>query len=79
MQSGRTAIFGMGSSMGPIALSLMLLAALAGFAALAWRKLAIVVKLAPEQRFDQQASRWKSVLWNGFLQSRMVAGEWRPG
>ena len=65
--------------MGPVALTLMLLAALAGFAALAWRKLAIVVKLAPEVRWDQPAARLRAVLVNGFLQSRMVTREWKPG
>ena len=57
----------------------MLLAALAGFALLAWRKLAIVVKLAPEVRWDQPAARLRAVLVNGFLQARMVTREWKPG
>ena len=65
--------------MGPVALTLMLLAALAGFGVLAWRKLAVVVKLAPEVRWDQPAARLRAVLVNGFLQSRMVAREWKPG
>ena len=65
--------------MGPIALALMLLSALAGFAALAWRKLAIILKLAPEVRWDQPIARLRAVLINGFLQSRMVRREWKPG
>ena len=65
--------------MGPVAMTLMLVAALAAFAALAWRKLAIVVALAPEVRWDRPLSRLGSVAVNGFLQSRMVRGEWRPG
>ena len=65
--------------MGPIALTLMLLSALAGFAALAWRKLAIILKLAPEVRWDQPLARLRAVLVNGFLQSRMVRREWKPG
>jgi Fe-S oxidoreductase len=65
--------------MGPIALTLILLSALVGFGVLAWRKLAIIVKLAPEVRWDQPAARLRAVLVNGFLQSRMVAREWRPG
>jgi Fe-S oxidoreductase len=65
--------------MNPIAITLLLAAALAGFAALAWRKLAIVVALAPEPRFDQPLARFSAVLVNGFLQSRMVRREWKPG
>jgi hypothetical protein len=63
----------------PIAITLLLAVALAGFGALAWRKLAIVVKLAPEARWDHPLARLQSVLVNGFLQSRMVAREWKPG
>jgi len=63
----------------PIAISILLVLALAGFAALAWRKLAIVVKLGPEVRWDRPLARLRSVLVNGLLQSRMVAREWRPG
>ncbi len=65
--------------MNPIAITLLLAVALAGFGALAWRKLAIVVKLAPEVRWDHPLARLQSVLVNGFLQSRMVAREWKPG
>ena len=65
--------------MGPVAITLMLVAALAGFAALAWRKLAIVVALARDARWDRPAARLRTVLVNGFLQSRMVRREWRPG
>ncbi|HUH93584.1 MAG TPA: (Fe-S)-binding protein [Casimicrobiaceae bacterium] len=65
--------------MNPVAITLLLAAALAGFAALAWRKLAIVVALAPEPRFDRPLGRLRSVLRNGFLQSRMVRREWKPG
>ena len=60
--------------MGPVALTLLLLSALAGFGIAAWRKLAIVVQPAPEIRWDQPGLRRSSaVLVNGFLQSRMVA------
>ena len=65
--------------MGPVALTLLLLSALVGFGVLAWRKLAIVVALAPEARWDHSAARLRAVLVNGFLQSRMVAREWKPG
>jgi len=63
----------------PVAITLLLAAALAAFCALAWRKLAIVVKLAPEPRWDHPLARLHGVLVNGFLQSRMVAREWKPG
>jgi len=63
----------------PVAITLLLAVALAGFSALAWRKLAIVVKLAPEVRWDQPLARLRSVLVNGFAQSRMVARDWKPG
>ena len=65
--------------MGAWAISLIMAIAVAAFVALAWRKLAIVVRLAPEARTDQPWRRMGSVLVNGFLQRRMVAREWMPG
>ena len=65
--------------MNPLAITLLLAVALAGFGVLAWRKLAIVVKLGPEVRWDRPLARLKGVLANGLLQMRMVAGEWKPG
>jgi Fe-S oxidoreductase len=65
--------------MGPVALSLMLATAFGAFAALAWRKLAIVAKLAPTPRFDGPWRRLGTVLRNGILQRRMVAGDRKPG
>ena len=65
--------------MSPIAITLLLALALAGFAALAWRKLSIVVRLSPEPRWDRPLERLRTVMVNGFLQSRMVRREWRPG
>ncbi len=65
--------------MNPIAITCLLAAALAGFGVLAWRKLGIVVKLQAEVRWDRPLSRLRAVLVNGLLQSRMVAGEWKPG
>jgi len=63
----------------PVAITLLLAVAFAAFGALAWRKLGIIVKLAPEMRWDHPLARLHSVLINGFLQSRMVAREWKPG
>ena len=65
--------------MSPVGISLLMLLAFAGFAWLAWRKLAIVLALQPEVRGDRPAERLKSVLVNGLLQQRMIQREWRPG
>ena len=65
--------------MGPVTLTLMLTAAFAGFAGLAWQKLAIVVALQPEVRWDHPWRRLRTVVVNGFAQRRMVAREWKPG
>ena len=65
--------------MNPVAITLLFALALTGFAALAWRKLAIVVALSPDPRWDRPLERLRAVLVNGFLQSRMVRREWKPG
>ncbi|MFO1324628.1 MAG: (Fe-S)-binding protein [Burkholderiales bacterium] len=65
--------------MNPVAITLMMLAAFAGFAYLSARKLAIVARLAPENRFDHPAGRLRAVLVNGLLQRRMIAGDRKPG
>ena len=65
--------------MSPTGISLLMLLSFAGFAWLAWRKLAIVLALQPEGRLDQPWQRLRSVLVNGLLQGRMVRREWRPG
>jgi Fe-S oxidoreductase len=65
--------------MGPLAITLILLLGLAGFGYLCWRKLAIVAALQPEVRWDNPGRRLGKVLSLGFLQSRMIAGEFRPG
>ncbi len=56
-----------------------MIAGFAGFAALAWRKLAIVFALQPEVRWDRPGERLARLLAMGFGQTRMVAGEWKPG
>jgi Fe-S oxidoreductase len=63
----------------PIGITLALVAAFAGFFALAWRKLSIVARLAPEVRWDRPGERFGHVWRNGFLQSRMIRGDRRPG
>jgi Fe-S oxidoreductase len=63
----------------PVAITLLLAAALVAFCAFAWRKLSIVVRLSPEPRWDHPLARLSTVLTNGFLQSRMIGREWKPG
>jgi len=65
--------------MGPVAITLIMLLGLAGFGYLAWRKLAIVAALQPEVRWDQPGRRLGKLLSLGFLQSRMISGEPKPG
>ena len=65
--------------MSPLGITLLMLAGLAGFAWLAWRKVAIVLRLQPEVRWDHPAARLKAVLVNGFMQQRMIARDWKPG
>jgi Fe-S oxidoreductase len=65
--------------MGPVAITLLMLVAFAAFGWLSWRKLSIVAKLQPEVRWDDPAARLRRVLVNGFLQSRMIKGDWKPG
>ncbi|MEO8754316.1 MAG: (Fe-S)-binding protein [Casimicrobiaceae bacterium] len=65
--------------MSPLGISLLMAAAFAGFAYLAWRKLAIVARLQPEVRWDRPLARLRRVLVDGLLQSRMIRGEPKAG
>ena len=65
--------------MGPWAITALMILGFGGFAALAWRKVAIFRALQPEVRWDKPGERLGRVGTMGFLQSRMVAGEWKPG
>ncbi|HSQ73563.1 MAG TPA: (Fe-S)-binding protein, partial [Rubrivivax sp.] len=65
--------------MSPLGITLLMLAGFAGFAWLSWRKLALVLRLQPEVRWDHPVARLKAVLVNGFLQQRMIARDWKPG
>ncbi len=65
--------------MSPAGISLLMLTAFGGFFYLAWRKLAIVVALKPEVRWNDPRARLKELLENGFLQARMIRGERKPG
>jgi Fe-S oxidoreductase len=61
--------------MSPIAITLLMAVAVAVFSWLAWRKLAIVVRLQPEVRWDHPWARIRRVVVDGLLQSRMIRGE----
>jgi len=63
----------------PVAITLLLAAAVAAFCALAWRKIGIIIRLSPEPRWDRPFARLRTVVANGFLQSRMVTREWKAG
>jgi Fe-S oxidoreductase len=63
----------------PVGITLLLTAALAGFAWLAYRKLSILAGLQPEVRWDHPLARLRTLARMGLLQSRMIRGEWRPG
>jgi Fe-S oxidoreductase len=65
--------------MSPVAISLLMLAAFAGFGYLTARKLTIVASLQPEVRWDHPGRRLMAVLTNGFLQNRMIRRDWKPG
>ncbi len=65
--------------MSPIGITLLMAAAFAGFFFLAWRKIAIVVALKPEVRWDEPWARLQRLVRNGFLQARMIRGERKPG
>jgi Fe-S oxidoreductase len=65
--------------MGPLPITALMLVAFAAFGFLAARKLSLVAHLRPEVRWDHPAARLSAVLTNGFLQSRMIRREWKPG
>ncbi len=65
--------------MSPLGITLLMLAAFAGFFLLAGRKLRLVAALQPEVRWDHPGERLRTVLEDGLLQRRMIRGESRPG
>jgi len=65
--------------MSPLGISVSFAVAFGLFLWLAWRKLSIVTALQPELRWDAPVERLKRVVVNGFLQSRMLRGDFRPG
>src|SRR5439155_25147919 len=64
--------------MSPVGITLLMLVAFAAFGFLAARKASIRFQLQPDVRWDHAAARLKAVLVNGFLQARMVRGDWKP-
>ena len=65
--------------MSPLFISLLMAAGFAAFGVMAWRKLAIVAALAPDNRFDRLGERTMRLLKMGIGQSRMLTGDFRPG
>ena len=65
--------------MKPLGITLLRLAAFAGFFLLVARKLRIVAALQPEVRWDDPAARLRTVLVDGLLQQRMIRRELKPG
>ncbi len=65
--------------MGPLGITLLLLASFTAFTLLALRKLRIVASLQPEPRWDRPGARLGTVLLDGLLQRRMIRREWQPG
>lgn len=65
--------------MSPLGITLLMLVGFATFCWLAWRKLSIVVALAPDNRFDHPRRRVQRLLQVGFGQSRLLSGDFRPG
>jgi len=65
--------------MNPLGITLLMLAAFAGFFLLVARKLRIVAALQPEVRWDHPLERLRTVLVDGLLQQRMIRREFKPG
>lgn len=65
--------------MNPLAITFLMLAGFAAFAALAWRKLSIVAALSPEDRLDHPGQRLARLARMGMGQSRLLSGDFRPG
>ena len=65
--------------MSPLFISLLMAAGFAAFGVMAWRKLAIVAALAPDNRFDRLGERTLRLLKMGIGQSRLLTGDFRPG
>lgn len=65
--------------MNPWLMTLALLASFAGFAYFSQRKLSILFKLQPENRWQNAGSRVMHVLSLGIFQTRMLKGEFKAG
>jgi len=65
--------------MNPILFSMIAFVAFAGFFYFSGVKLAIMRSLQPEVRWNRPLARLKKVATLGFLQSKMISGDWKPG
>lgn len=65
--------------MSPILITLLLLASFAGFGFFTFRKLSIMKALAPDNRLENPGERIKKVITFGFLQERLIKGEFKAG
>ncbi len=65
--------------MNPILFSMIAFAAFVGFFYFAAIKLGVIRSLQPTVRWDRPFARFKKVVSMGFLQSRMIRGDWKPG
>ena len=66
--------------MGPLVITLLMLLAFAGFAALAWRKLQIVRRVATRGALGPARAARCAACWStACCSSRMLQREWRPG
>ncbi len=65
--------------MNPILFSFVMVTAFVGFFYFTNRKLKIIRVLRPEVRWDRLGARLKKVFFMGFLQSRMIKGDFKAG
>ena len=65
--------------MNPILITMIVVAGFTGFFYFARIKLRIVRALQSQNRWDRFLTRMKKVITFGFLQSRMIADDWKPG
>ncbi|MDJ0835060.1 MAG: (Fe-S)-binding protein [Acidobacteriota bacterium] len=65
--------------MNGILFSIIVVLSFAGFFYFTTRKIRIMKSLQPDNRLNDIGARIKRVITMGFLQSRMIKGDWKPG
>lgn len=65
--------------MNGILFSIIVVLSFAGFTYFASIKLRIMKQLQPDVRWNDMPNRLRNVIVNGFMQSRMIRGDWKPG